>query len=68
MSDGEVGVSKDGFKNKSTSFMLQSFAATSSFLCNIGAFVQTKHDLEELGKYSGDNETLNNLFLGFEIM
>ena len=68
MTDGEVGVSKEGFKNKSTSFMLQSFAAASSFLCNIGAFVQTKHDLEELGKYSGNNEQLNNLFLGFEIL
>ena len=37
--DENVMAFKDEFKNKSFSIMLQSFAAVSSFLCNIGAFV-----------------------------
>ena len=37
--DENVLAFKDEFQNKSFSIMLQSFAAVSSFLCNIGAFI-----------------------------
>ena len=47
--------------------MLQSFAAISGFLCNIGAYIQNKADLEEENLYKNELKHLNNLFLGLEV-